>query len=207
MDIQAIAQILLKLGLAQSENYLIQNRYYNGWTGSCHVNSVFVFAPYRKIKMAAINAPGCWHDSTIAEHGVYNRIGEVHKKYGGKIVVNSAFNVKAHSDYLIRSSQKDPASAEGLILNRDATSVQQLSEWGMRQLQGQFPRMKDPLPYEEFGERRVTINLMVVLYNYQASKVGINQILNSYMSNTDGFFSYHITSDANNVFGSESTVS
>ena len=71
----------------------------------------------------------------------------------------------------------------------------------MRQLQGQFPRMKDPLPLEEFGERRIIINIMVVLYNYQASKVRINQILNSFMSNTGGFFSYKsLAQDANNVF-------
>ena len=165
------------------------------------MNSVFVFAPDGKIKMAAINAPGCWHDSTIAQHGVYNRIEDVCKKHGGKVVVDSAFNVKNHSDYLIRSSQTDPFDAEAITVNRDATSVRQPSEWGMRQLQGQFPRMKDPLPLEEFGERRIIINLMVVLCNYQASKVGINQILNSFMSNTGGFFSYKsLAQDANNVF-------
>ena len=82
--------------------------------------------------MSAINAPGCWQDGTMAERGIYHRIGGVHNKHGGKTVVDSAFNVKAHSDYLICSSQKDPTSVEGIILDRDATAVQQhLSEWAM----------------------------------------------------------------------------
>ena len=67
-------------------------------------------------------------------------------------------------------------------------------------IQGQFPRMKDNLQLEEFGERKVILQLMVLLYNYQASKVGINQILNTFMSKTEGFYSYAITADANNQF-------
>ena len=41
--------------------------------------------------------------------------------------------------YLIKSSQKDPLDSEGLLVNRDATSVQQLSEWGMKMVQSKFP--------------------------------------------------------------------
>ena len=57
-------------------------------------------------------------------------------------------------------------------------------------IQGQFPRLKDPLQLEEFGERKVVITLMILLYNYQTSKVGMNQILNTFMSETKGFKSY-----------------
>ena len=60
----------------------------------------------------------------------------------------------------------------------------------MRMIQGQFPRLKDPLQLEEFGERKVVLKLMVLLYNYQTSKVGMNQILNTFMSRTKGFESY-----------------
>ena len=44
--------------------------------------------------------------------------------------------------------------------------------------------------YEEFGERRVILNLMVLLYNYQTNMTGIKEILNSFMNNTNGFHSY-----------------
>ena len=80
----------------------------------------------------------------------------------------------------------------------------------MRMIQGQFPRLKDNLQLDEFHERKVIMNLMVLLYNYQTSKIGINTILNSYMSRTDGFDSYAFTSSgerfsiddsANGIFG------
>ena len=44
-----------------------------------------------------------------------------------------------------------------------------------------FPRLKEKFYFEERGERNVMLNLMVLLYNFQASKVGQNQIRNIYM--------------------------
>ncbi len=54
-----------------------------------------------------------------------------------------------------------------------ATSMRQLSEWGMRMIQAQFPRLKDPLSLEEQGERKVILQLMMKLYNFQVSRVEI----------------------------------
>ena len=86
---------------------------------------------------------------------------------------------------------------------RAATSVRQLSEWGMRMIQAQFPRLKDPLHYEENGERRVILSLMTRLYNYNVSKVGVNQILNVFMREEQGHYSYFggrmINENANNL--------
>ena len=48
-------------------------------------------------------------------------------------------------------------------------------------MQGFNPRMKDKMHYEELGERRVMLNLMVLLHNFRTSRVGINQITNSFM--------------------------
>ena len=59
-------------------------------------------------------------------------------------------------------------------------AVRQLSEWGMRMIQGQFPRVKDKLRFEEWGERKVILRLMVHLYNFQTDQVGMNQILNTF---------------------------
>ena len=58
----------------------------------------------------------------------------------------------ANADYLVKSQQADPRNRDLLLLNRQATSVRQLSEWGMRIVQGQFPRLKDSLLYEEKGD-------------------------------------------------------
>mmetsp|Transcript_14810 Transcript_14810/g.33985 ORF Transcript_14810/g.33985 Transcript_14810/m.33985 type:complete len:300 (-) Transcript_14810:117-1016(-) len=181
----------LKLQLQRSRDWTVQNRYYNGWKGNTFVNSVFVFAPDGCIRICTLNAPGTFHDSTMAEYGIYEKMEELYNQFQVKVVVDSAFNL-AGKPYLIRSSQDDPTDggARGVQLNRAATSVRQLSEHGMRMIQGQFPRLKDPMLYKEFGERRVILNLMVLLYNYQTNTTGINHILNSFMSKTRGFHSY-----------------
>jgi hypothetical protein len=49
------------------------------------------------------------------------------------------------------------------------------------QRQATFPRLKDRMLYEEKGERRLIMNLIVFLYNYRASVVGLNQIQSVYM--------------------------
>ena len=89
---------------------------------------------------------------------------------------------------MIKSSQEDPSVPELLLINRDATSICQLSEWGMRMIQGRFPRLKDHIRYEEKGERRVILNLMVLLYNYQCSRVRQNQILNTFMHSKKNYY-------------------
>ena len=64
-------------------------------------------------------------------------------------------------------------------------------------IQAQFPRLKDPLPIYDAIERRIILCLMVHLFNFQSSQVGINQILNSYIG-CDGYFDYpNIIADAN----------
>ena len=62
--------------------------------------------------------------------------------------------------------------------------------------------MKDNMLLEDNGERKIILNLMVLLYNYQTSKVQINTILNTFISETKGFFSYGLvpTDTADNFF-------
>jgi hypothetical protein len=171
----------LKLSMQAAMDDVTQNMFYNGWTHGHYISCIFVFAPDGKICICSFNSPGCWHDSTQADHGgVYDKIEEVYKATGGKVVIDSAFSL-GNRGYFIKSSQLDPMDAQELLTNRDATSVRQLSEWGMRQIQAKFPRLKDDMPYEEQGERKVTLNLMILLYNFQTARVGMNQILNTYM--------------------------
>ena len=183
----------LKLPLQKSSNYAVQNKYHNGWVKGTFINSVFVFAADGRIRMCTINCPGTWHDSTIADYGIYTKMGAIYKHFKAKLVVDSAFKL-ADQNYLIKSSNDLPARANRyeITLNNNATSVRQLSEHGMRMIQGQFPRMCDNITYEEFGERKIILHLLVLLYNFQASTVGINMILNTYMSQTEGFYSYGV---------------
>ena len=106
----------------------------------------------------------------------------LHKECNGaKVVVDLAFALKEYKDSLIKSSQRDPDQPHLIILNRDATSLRQMSEWGMRMFQGQLPRIKDRMCLEEYGERRITMNLPINLYNFQCSTIGHNQILLTFM--------------------------
>ena len=66
-------------------------------------------------------------------------------------------------------------------LNKEATSMRQSAEWGMRALQGSFPRLTNRFRFEEKGERGIMLKMMVLAYNLRARMVGINQIRNVYM--------------------------
>ena len=181
----------LKIPLQTSSNYAEQNHNYNGYASGTYINAVYVFAPDGRIRICAINCPGSMHDSIMSNYGVYRKMEAIHLRDKASVLVDSAFSLKA-APYIIKSAQaEDPKlGARGVLLNRQATSVRQFAEHGMRMIQGQFPRLKDPLQLEEFGERKVVIQLMILLYNYQTSKVGMNQILNTFMSRTKGFETY-----------------
>jgi hypothetical protein len=170
----------LKIILESSGDAVKQNMYYNGWTHDTYVSNLFLFAPDGKIKACFINAPGCLHDSMLATWAnLYTQLDELFDLYGGRIVVDSAFS-RHKGRSLIKSYQSNYDQSgnrrQKHALNRQATSLRQMSEWGMRGLQASFPRLKDRLRYEESGERKIIIQMIVLLYNFRAAQVGQNQI-------------------------------
>jgi hypothetical protein len=182
----------LKLKLQQSGNQVIQNNYYNGWTHDHYVSNVFVFCPDGTIPICYYNVPGSLHDSNIATIGkIYDKLESVYRRNGGKCTADSAFASK-NVPYIIKSAQYvDLEDDDGIALrnrirvNTEATSMRQSAEWGMRALKASFPRLKDRFVYEEYGERKVILKMMLLLYNLRARKVGINQIKNVYMDNLE----------------------
>ena len=177
------------LKLCVAANPLTQNMFYNGWTHDHYVSNLFVYSPDGKIRACFINAPGSWHDSTLASiSNIYNKLDELHERErdngGARVVVDSAFG-RENRPSLLKSHQSNFDNDGNVrmrrVVFRAATSVRQLSEWGMRGLQASFPRLKDRLPYEEVGERRVILRLIALLYNFRASTVGFNQIQTTYM--------------------------
>ena len=171
----------LKLSIQQSGDSHVQNLYYNGWTHDHYVSSVLVFCPDGTIPIAAINFPGSFHDSQIAEWGkIYTKLEHVYHDNGGQCVVDSAF-ARNRYNFLIKSAQADPIDMEEALLNREATAMRQASEWGMRALQSSFPRLKDRMRFEETGERKIIMKMLILLFNVHSRRVGINQVLNTYM--------------------------
>ena len=55
------------------------------------------------------------------------------------------------------------------------TSLRQASEWGMRGLQGSFPRCRKRLPTENYQRRKI-LEAIVFIHNFRTEIVGSSQI-------------------------------
>jgi hypothetical protein len=153
------------------------------------------FVPDGTIATGFYNVPGCCHDSTIADWGgIHDKLERVYEETGLKLVIDSAFASGIY-EFLIKSSQDDLTADDqfldvaeqvrNIAVKRAATSMRQSVEWGMRAIQSSFPRLKDTIVYEEYGERRIIFNCLFHLYNLRARLVGINQIANVYLPALD----------------------
>jgi hypothetical protein len=175
----------LKLRVERSGHHQIQNIFFNGWQHDHYVSNLFLFSPDGKIRACYINAPGTMHDSSMARQGgVYSKIDALFAERGAMIVVDSAFSSEMRQS--VYKSYQSNVDNQGRVrqnsqVQKQATAVRQLSEWGMRGLQASFPRLKDRLAWEEKGERRLVLEMIVRLYNYRASIVGLNQIQSVFM--------------------------
>ena len=134
------------------------------------------------IPIYCYNVPDTVHDSNIALMGeIYKKLEAVYNLTGAKCTVDSAFTRNTYP-FLIKSCKPTlDMTIEGMEITKDATSMRQSSEWGMRAFQSSFPRIKDRIALEYRGQRQLVMKLMILLYNLRTGKVGVNQILNVYM--------------------------
>jgi DDE superfamily endonuclease len=184
----------LKLPFEACSGLTKQGKYYNGWQHGHYITNLLVFGANGCIIHAVINVPGSVHDSQVAMWGgTYKLLKKVHDETGGVCCVDSAF-AACKAPYLLQSSQDLTRARDAFQRVRmvQATSLRQAAEWGMRALQGAFPRLKDHIQYEENGERAVFLRLAIHLYNYRCNLVGLNQIRNVYMKHLSKDASYFI---------------
>ena len=187
----------LKLPFESCASLTEQSMFYNGWQHGHYITNLFVFGADRKIINAVINVPGLIHDSTIAIWGgAYDKLKDVYNRTGGICCVDSAF-ASGNVPYLIKSAQDTSyaKSARDMVQMKEATSLRQAAEWGMRAIQGSMPRLKDNLAYEENGERKRILKLVPLLYNIRLARVGLNQIANTYVPAWSKDADYFITND------------
>ena len=146
------------------------------------MSAVFVFCPDGSIPICCYNIPGSVHDSAIAGMGkIFDKLEEVYNRTGGCCTVDSAF-ARTNHPFLIKSGHESvDMTLEEIAICKYATSMRQAAEWGMRSFQASFPRLKDRLPFEHFGQRKVIMTMIILLYNLRTKKIGINQIRNVYM--------------------------
>ncbi len=181
----------LKIKIEEAPDEITQSRFYSGWKHAHFVTSVLCFAPDGTIPACFYNVPGCSHDSTVADWGgLYSKLERVYDQTGLKCVIDSAF-CTTNSNFLIKSSQDYLTASPtahtmeeqllDIAIKREATSMRQAAEWGVRAVQSLFLRLKDTLVYEERGERRRILTCLLLLYNLHARKVGMNQIRAVYL--------------------------
>ncbi len=144
------------------------------------MNNVFAYGPDGKVFFAAINIPGSWADGSLtarflphikAKIGLYKicvdqgfpRSGEAYGVLVGPITKRAARRIhrNVHNYYL--------------PISNIHTSLRQASEWGMRGLQGMFPRCKKHLPSNS-AQRQLVIELIILIHNFCTDYVGYNQI-------------------------------
>ncbi len=160
-----------------------QKKYYSDWTCDHYVSAVLVFCPDRTIPICCYNVPGMVHDSEIALIGkVYEKLDTIYRATGGCCTVNSAF-AKNNYPFLIKSKKPTvDMTPHEIRIAIGATSMCQSAEWGMHAFQASFPRVKDRIAFEYKGQRKMMVKLMLLLFNLRARRIGINQILNVYMT-------------------------
>lgn len=155
--------------------------------GVCFVGWILTFGT-GEIIAGRINCPGSWHDSRVAE-GIYEKLEnetpngfclvadsafpQGHDRVSGKILVP----LKANQPLPLDSSQRDHM----IQLSRSILSYRQTAEWGMRELQGSFGRLRIPLRADDMDKRADLIEMCFRLHNLRTRLVGINQIKNVYV--------------------------
>ena len=157
-----------------------QNAFYCGYDCDTMVNNVFAYGPDGKVFFAAVNFPGSWADGSLTARfldqmkrriGTYKicvdqgfpRSGDAYGTFVGPVTKRAARRL--HRD--VRNCL--------LLISNVHTSLRQASEWGMRGLQGTFPRCKKRLPGDD-KMRRLVIEAIVLVHNFQTDLVGYNQI-------------------------------
>ncbi len=143
---------------------------------------MMAFAPSGIIVACMFIAPGSWHNSFIAQNGgLYDQLKVVFNTTGGKGVVDSAFS-KKHCPFLIKSSNHKPGeTALETMICRQATSFHQSAKWGMRAVEGSFPRLKDKLLIlDTIEDRKNYLHAITMLHNFHTHQVGLNQLSSTY---------------------------
>jgi hypothetical protein len=144
------------------------------------VNNVFPYGPDGKVFFAAINFPGSWANGALTArflHALKKKIGDY------KICIDQGFprSGDAHGTLVgpvtkraARHLHRDVRDYLLKISNMH-TLLRQASEWGMRGLQGTFPRWKKHLP-SNHHQRWLVLEAIVLIHNYWTELVGFNQI-------------------------------
>ena len=88
----------------------------NRWTHGHYINCVFVLVPDGEINICLLNIPDAFHDSVMADYGIYGGMKNIYQHNGGQVVVGLAFNF-VNKIFLIKSFQEDPEDCRAFVIN------------------------------------------------------------------------------------------
>ena len=174
-----------------------QRAYYNGYYKDTRCNNVFLFTPDGKIRSASINAPGSNHDTTVAIT-IMRRCLRKLKPLGKIVMVDKGFPRSGiFQDVLVGPLGKKTIRKfrrlltveqfEGKVsLHHTYTSLRQAAEWGMRGLQGSFPRLRTRLTSDSEVRKEIIFSICL-LHNFRVSFVGISQIATVFGDENDKY--------------------
>jgi hypothetical protein len=159
---------------------ITQNAYYCGYSCDTMVNNIIAYGPDGKVFFCAINYPGSWADGSLTArflHHIKTRIGTY------KICVDQGFPRSGEASGILvgpipeRSARRLHRAVRDQLLriSNVYTSLRQASEWGMRGLQGSFPRCKKRLPTNNL-QRRQILESIILIHNFRTEMVGYSQI-------------------------------
>ena len=172
----------------------LQNAHWESFTQCHEVMNLFVRNLFGKIIYAAVNFPGCWHDSKLAVgSGLYTpRLAD--ETPASFVVLGDSVSVECAST--ARKSSKstkinEPGSASAdvphsawiaavdALVERAMHSERQSAEWGVRAVNGPFACMKVSHPADAYARSRI-ITICAHMNSFRARLVGFNQIRSVY---------------------------
>ena len=165
-----------KLESFNPQDYLDQNRDWNGWTRDANRNLVLVWDPFGKIVDAAVNTPGNFHDSRAALWcNIYDHITSLPE--GFKVVCDDAFKTQGGlKGKLIKTKEEYKGDGhKRSSYDQTLTHLRQCSEWGNNILTGVFRRLRTNLPTDNI-RRGYIMWTCILLHNWRTETVGRNQI-------------------------------
>ena len=134
-----------------------------------------------------MNFPGSWHDSQVAQ-GIYEKL-DTETPDGFSLVADSAFpqgydRIAGKIRVPLKAGEKlpmdDSLREHAITYSRAILSYRQTAEWGMREIQARFGRLRIPLEIEDSDGRADLIETCFRLHNLRTRRVGINHIKNVY---------------------------
>ncbi|KAJ3012590.1 hypothetical protein NUW54_g1823 [Trametes sanguinea] len=178
----------LNLAVQVSDDDDLENATYNGWLHDHFVSNILAFAPIGIIIWCALNAPGSWHDARVAQ-GLYTLL-ETRTPPNFYLVADSAFphtarSIQGHIRTPRKANEPEPteprARRRAQEVNRQLLTCRQSAEWGMREIQGSFGRLRIPLPIADADLRFNLLEVIVRMHQLRVRRIGISQIRKYYV--------------------------